>query len=283
MSKPIKLTDKFLEQVVEEFKNSIAKTKMFDGKINYTKQFQWKDAAKARVDFEPIAFAKMVSLVFGFSSEVAWHGVVIRDESDPTLFHVKDILVYPQQVTGATVETDQEAYQSCMYAHNDDIFNNLRLQGHSHVEMSTSPSGVDLTHQEKILDQLDDDMFYIFVIWNRKMERNIRIFDRKYNTLYEKEDVEVGIGGVFDDLDKFVSDAKAIVKPKTYASTSTATAAKQSASTTAKQNTSTTTSPPKSKPKLPVKPYNRFDDEDYGGYGWPSGYSGYGGWNGSYR
>ena len=39
--------------------------------------------------------------------------------------------------------------------------------GHSHVNMGTSPSSVDLNHQEEILRMLGDNDFYIFMIWNK--------------------------------------------------------------------------------------------------------------------
>lgn len=223
MSRPIKLTDELLKNIQEEFIAKVKSMKMFDGKLEYSRTFKWEDSEndKATIFLSSIAFAKMNALIQQFDSEVAWHGVVHRDEEDPTIFRITDILVYPQVISGATVNTDQEAYQTWLYAFDDDVFNNIRMQGHSHVNMGVSPSGVDTTHQEKILGQIRDDDYYIFMIWNKRYEHFVRIFDLKNNTLYETADVDVLIGDEGMNLNEFVKSAKEIVKPKTYAPTYT--------------------------------------------------------------
>ena len=219
MSRPIKLTNELIAAIQEEFITNVRKMKLFDGKLNYTKNFKWEGDDRASIVFSPVAFAKMTMLVQNFTSEVAWHGVALRDEKEKAKFYITDILVYPQVVTGSTVNTDQEAYQTWLYTHEDDVFNNIRMQGHSHVDFSTNPSGVDTTHQEKILSQIDDDMFYIFMIWNKKFERHIKIFDMANNTLYEPDDIDIYIGEDGCDLEAFIKDAKSIVKTKTYQNT----------------------------------------------------------------
>lgn len=217
MSKPIKLTDELLQKIQEEFIAKVKSTKMFDGKLEYSRTFKWEgDDDRATVYLSSIAFAKMNSLIQQFNDEVAWHGVVHRDEQNPSIFHITDILVYPQVVTGATVNTDQEAYQTWLYSFDDDVFNNIRMQGHSHVNMGVSPSGVDTTHQEKILEQISDDDYYIFMIWNKRYEHFVRIFDLKNNTLYDTADVDVYIGDAGVDLQAFISSAKEIVTNRTY-------------------------------------------------------------------
>lgn len=217
MSKPIKLTDELLQKIQDEFIAKVKSTKMFDGKLEYSRTFKWEgDDDRATVYLSSIAFAKMNSLIQQFNDEVAWHGVVHRDEQNPSIFHITDILVYPQVVTGATVNTDQEAYQTWLYSFDDDVFNNIRMQGHSHVNMVVSPSGVDTTHQEKILKQISDDDYYIFMIWNKRYEHFVRIFDLKNNTLYDTADVDVYIGDAGVDLQAFISRAKEIVTNRTY-------------------------------------------------------------------
>ena len=216
MSKHIKLTDELISAIQQEFIESVKKMKMFDGKLNYTKNFKWEGEDRAAIVFSAVAFAKMIMLVQNFTSEVAWHGVAYRSEKEKNKFYITDILVYPQVVTGSTVNTDQEAYQTWLYTHDDDVFNNIRMQGHSHVDFSTTPSQEDTTHQEKILSQIDDDMFYIFMIWNKKFERTIKIFDMANNTLYETADVDIFIGEDGCDLNAFLKDAKDLVKTKTY-------------------------------------------------------------------
>ena len=159
MSKPIKLTPELKQQAVAEFAKTLAEMKMSDGKVSYSKNFTYKNEEKAKILFTPTAYAKMVSLLMAFDSEIAWHGV--GERMDEKTFVISDILVYPQTVTGTTVDMDTEKYALWLMENDeDDRFNHIIMQGHSHVKMQTSPSSVDKTHQEEILEQLTDDMYY---------------------------------------------------------------------------------------------------------------------------
>lgn len=135
-------------------------------------------------------------------------------------YYITDILVYPQKVTGAAVNTDQIKYQTWLMDHNDEVFNQIRMQGHSHVNMSTSPSGVDVTFYEKILNQLDEDMFYIFMVWNKKKEKTIKIYDMAKNVLFETSDVKIEVLDDDTGIEKFLKSAKEMVKNEssTYSS-----------------------------------------------------------------
>ena len=215
MSKIIKLTPEYLAEVRREFEESLASLKVADGKISFTKTFAGT-GGKATVYFTEIAWQKMQALIRGFDKEIAWHGIAYRGEN-PELneYTITDILVYPQEVTGATVTTDQVQYQDWLMAFDDDVFNNIRMQGHSHVNMSTSPSAVDSTLYERMLDQLEDDMFYIFLIYNKRGECTYKIYDLAKNTLFETGDVTVKILGDGFDMDAFMADAKAKVQTRT--------------------------------------------------------------------
>lgn len=218
MSKPIKLTEELKQSAIEEFIKSISTMKMADGKINYNKNFTYKDDDKAVIYFTPVAYAKMIKLLMTFDSEVAWHGVGQR--LDGANFLITDILVYPQTVSGTTVEMDTEEYANWIMENiEDDRFNHIIMQGHSHVNMGCTPSAVDTTHQEQILGQLTDDMFYIFMIWNKRLDNNTKIYDLANNTLYEDKDISYGIYDEETDLEAFVEEAKAQVKKKTYTPT----------------------------------------------------------------
>ena len=216
MGKPIKITPMHIAEVRREFEETLRNLKLSDGKISFTKTFG-SNNEKTTVYFTSVAWTKMVALIMEFNDDVAWHGLARRG-TDPEGYVIYDILVYPQEVIGATVNTDQEKYQVWLMEHEDDVFNNIRMQGHSHVNMATSPSSVDTTHQEKILDQLEDHMFYIFMIWNKKFESNTKVYDLQKNMLYENHDVSVKILDSGIGLDAFIADAKTMVAKKTYTS-----------------------------------------------------------------
>ena len=219
MSRPIKLTEALRKAAIEEFSKIVCDMKMADGKISYNRSFTYKDDAKATVVFTPISYTKMIHLITSFNTEVAWHGVGRRVSG--STFLITDILIYPQTVTGGNVNMDPVSYAEwiCKNAE-DERFDNIIMQGHSHVNFSTTPSQVDKMHQEEILNMLgDDNGFYIFVIWNKKNDNYMCIYDYENNTMYEDGDIEYKVVDDSLDLDAFVKEAREFVKVKSTAAT----------------------------------------------------------------
>ncbi len=216
MSKPIYLTQEYIDNMVEEFRQNVADAKMSDGKISFTKSFDYtgEDDTKAYVTFMPMAYVKMLALLKHYDSEVAWHGTVRREDEDT--FIITDVVVYPQTVTGSTVNTDQEEYQKWMMTLDDDYFNAMRMQGHSHVNFATTPSGVDTNHQQQILAQLKDDDYYIFMIFNKRLEHTIKIYDYAHNVMYEDKDIVVSVADDNFDIESFIAASDHVVTHKSY-------------------------------------------------------------------
>lgn len=282
MSRKMKIDIGFIEAAKAAFAAALEKTSKdakFDGKVKFDFDFA-KVEEKAILYFTETAWMKMQYLIAVFGSECAWHGVVERHGEDKSEFIVKDILVYPQQVTGATVTTDQKEYEDWMNDLDDETFNALKFHGHSHVNMGVTPSSVDNEHQRGIVSQLNDSQFYIFGIFNKSGNRWLKIFDMKRNIAFEKDDIEVKIlmdgSRCFDLMED--ADKKITTKTVSYAggysygnygasqsSTAKGTATNKSSSTaskisqtTSKQGTKTT--------------YAREEDDDwrerYGLTGW---------------
>lgn len=278
--KPIKLTQELIQQMTAEFMEALSKIKLSDGKVSYQKSFEYKsgEGDGVKILFEPAAYAKMLVLLHSFSDEVAWHGIVNRQ--DNTTFVIKDILVYPQIVTGVTVDTDQEEYQKWLMKLDDETFNHLRMQGHSHVNMATSPSKTDTDFYARILSQVPDDDYYIFMVFNKRLEHTVKVYDLKNNILYEDKDIEIGIHSEEGDLETFLTEAKELVAKQTaVTSLASANASKKSKKGKAKD-------PDYAKPYPGLYTGYDIDEDDaedvpsynYGyGYGYRSGYGGYGG------
>ena len=89
-------------------------------------------------------------------------------------------------------------------------------------------------------------MFYIFLIWNKKLEHHTKIYDLKNNTLYEDNDITYGFYEEGVDLDEFIKESHELVKTMTY----TAKGAGSKVVTTPAKGTSGTNV--KSKPKTDV-------------------------------
>lgn len=216
MSKLIRMPDDQIEILRAQFEAALALTKRRtpEGEFRFSYKLPIQKTEKARLIYTPAAWLKQRALIDNFSTEVAWHGVVHKNEDGAYI--VTDILIYPQTVSGATVDADDEKYPIWLQSQPDEVFFNCRLQGHSHVNMAVSPSGTDLKNNEDFLKQLKDDMFYIFIISNKAGAMNVKIYDLAENILYETEDVIVSIQGDGIDMSEFVKQAKDFVTTKTY-------------------------------------------------------------------
>jgi len=166
--------------------------------------------------FNAKAFKKTAALLAGFDTEVEWHGIVNRTDDG---FVVEDILVFPHKASGAYVESDQKEYEAWLDTLPDEQFNALRMHGHSHVNMTPTPSGFDMTYRENILKNLPkaefvDDVFYVFMIFNKSGKFTVQINDIKNGKLYvnKEVDVEFDTTGEYDTTE-FLKNAKELVKP----------------------------------------------------------------------
>lgn len=161
------------------------------------------------VIFTEEAYTKMQKLVDYSKDEIAWHGFVQKSPKYANTYLVYDILVYPQYVTAATVDPDEEEYAKwlgeVMDKYNDE-FNNMHFHGHSHVNMATTPSGTDRTFREELTVNLKKGDFYIFLITNKKEDINLEIYDKENDILFETK-----------DIDWYVGDPEILVNSTTWA------------------------------------------------------------------
>lgn len=155
--------------------------------LTLSQQLKNNVTQRAEVHFSSQAYYKMFALVEACSKEIAWDGVVYRDKEFPHIFYVTDIIVYPQMVSGATVDTDDIPYMEWLNGLDDETFNHRRFNGHSHVNMGTTPSGTDTTYREQSILNIKD--FFIFGIFNKKQEFNFQIYDVENNIIYDNQDV----------------------------------------------------------------------------------------------
>ena len=223
--KPIFLTDEDKEAMLQEFSSKLNNIHLFDGSFSYTKQYYFDTKAaqipKARILYTPTAYVKMVKLIQEFASEIAWHGLVIRGEDEGD-FIVYDILTHEQTVTGSTVTTEDEQYARFMESLTDEQAENMFMQAHSHVNMATNPSSVDIAHQAKIVSLMSTrktKKFQIFQIWNKQLKCTSMIYDFANNIYYEDKDIIVDI--LFDYKSdflatNFVNNAKKLVTVRSY-------------------------------------------------------------------
>lgn len=148
----------------------------------------------------PKAEYKMKFLVQQSKQEISWHGFVKKLAEN--IFQLYDIILFPQSNTSATSTTDEEEYVKWMDRQmNYENYNEMRMHGHSHVNMAVSPSGVDITYRQDIVQALKKEDFYIFIIMNKKGSKNIELYDNATHTIYETNDITYIVGN-YKDIEK---------------------------------------------------------------------------------
>ena len=189
----ISLTEEMKQDALRQFTEMLQNQRSADTSIKFSFDLKNKtEDAKVIVNFTTVAWLKMWSLVHTEKGEIGWHGIV--EKVNKGMYIIKDILVYPQYVTGVTVQTDDVGYGNWLHKElEDDQINNLRFHGHSHVNMGTTPSGVDTTWYNEILQGLSTDDFYIFGIFNKREDFFMEIYDLAENTIYEKSDITMNV------------------------------------------------------------------------------------------
>ena len=128
------------------------------------------------------AYIKMRMLVDKCDKEVGWYGIVNKLPGLDAVYLIEDIVVYPQKVTGATVEQDDDKMFEFEMSLTTDQVNHKRFHGHSHVNMSTGPSGVDENFYQELLSQVND--YFIITVTNKRNEYTTRFYDVENNILY---------------------------------------------------------------------------------------------------
>lgn len=224
MAREITITQESMNALKKAFMEALAKTKIADGKIKFEHELGTVDR-KATIRFTEKAWEKMQKLIHGFDSEIGWDGIVKRGEGDTYI--VSDILVCPQTVTGATVHTEPAEYAQWIgsFVDDDEVFPYLRFQGHSHVNMGVTPSSTDTQGWDVLLSQLGDHDFYLFMIFNKRGEKTIRLYDFDKNVRFDTADCVVEIEDGEYGLSSFLNDAKDKVRPTTTAAANAASCA----------------------------------------------------------
>jgi len=166
----------------------------------------------------PNAYIKMRMLVDKSDKEIGWYGIVNEMPGLQATYIIEDIVVYPQRVTGVTVEQDEDRMFEFEMSLTTEQVNHKRFHGHSHVNMGTSPSGVDESFYQDLLSQVTD--YFIITITNKRNEYTTRFYDVANNILY----TDVPIHLIQDDgslyLDWYETN-KEQVKEHTYTTTQT--------------------------------------------------------------
>ena len=205
------LTEEQKQQIIADFTNKL-NTGLEVPSIKYNLDLDYetelKTEPKAELFITATAYAKMMMYVRDTDTEIAWHGTAYRTTTTPG-YYIKNVFLYPQIVRSVTVDTDQEKYNEWKTSLDDETFNHLNFQGHSHVNMGVTPSGVDTAYYDtilKIYKQEQPDSFYIFTVMNKRGEMYLIIYDLAKNLVYNKQDINLHI--IDEDNEDILAEIK---------------------------------------------------------------------------
>jgi len=131
------------------------------------------------------ALAKMKIYVEENSEEVGWLGMASKEDG---FYYISDVMLFDQDVHATTTEITPEGLSEFgmkVLEQEDgmDIWNSIRLWGHSHVNMPTSPSGQDNSQMEVFADNGHD--FFIRIIANKKSDLALDLYEYTTGVIYK--------------------------------------------------------------------------------------------------
>lgn len=140
-----------------------------------------------RIGITGEALTKMSIYVKECSDEIGWLGTAYKNVENNTIF-IDDVYLFDQDVHGATTEITPEGlsqFAEELLSQGDagiEIWNNLKMWGHSHVNMDVFPSGQD-NSQMKTFKEGGHDWF-IRLICNKKGEMKLDLYDYETGVVY---------------------------------------------------------------------------------------------------
>lgn len=189
-----------------------------------------KDFKTPIIFFNTEVLLKIKAYVDECDKEISWLGVVEKieadnkKENDHDCFLITDVMLVPQEVSSSTVELTQEGLSEfgtkLIQSNQSELFNKIKMWGHSHVNMSVSASSTD---DETFEDFYKNSDFFIRSICNKKGEMKVDFIDCnsgiKYMdiTWYENKSAEqIQLEKMINDFnekqDKLFEDIKEKVK-----------------------------------------------------------------------
>lgn len=207
----------------------------------------------------PLARKKMEIYCDLCDKEVGWMGFVEKSEQEH-IFLISDFVLLRQEVHAATTEIDPKALLELWDGLDENKQGKMKIWGHSHVNMSPTPSGQD-DDQMKYFEEGND--WFIRLITNKKGDMNITIYDYKNGIEIHTDELYTYDEEVSALRKQIQEEIKDKVKEKTY-STSSSSIAKSYLSSSKKESSKPVLS---SESGLKIKYYNRLidalNDEDY--------------------
>lgn len=149
--------------------------------------------------FSTLAWSKIKIIVDIATQEVGWLCSVSEVEDMPFIYIIKDLHLFEQTVHGAETELDDKDilqwFDNQIKEDKLDFVNGIKMWGHSHVNMSPSPSGQDVSQIEALSEHSE---FFIMGIFNKKGDVRLDLYtptmilkDMTHSVIYPEDTAEL--------------------------------------------------------------------------------------------
>lgn len=150
-----------------------------------------------KVYITPVALEKMNVIVEISSKEVGWLGTARQLRTGD--FLIDDVYLFDQEVSYAQCEMSTEgleafAVELLEQPDGDELYDNLRVWGHSHVNMGTSPSAQDNSQMD--LFRENGCEWFIRIIANKAGRLEVTVFMYRNHLVIEDAEWRVAVPGM---------------------------------------------------------------------------------------
>lgn len=161
------------------------------------------------------AYGKMSNIVRLSDKEIGWLGTATREGG---FIYIDDVFLFEQEVNSVTCEITEEglakfAEELLKKEDGIEIWNKIKVWGHSHVDMSTGPSGQDDRQMEVFTDHND---WFIRIIANKKGELKIDLYDYTIGVSIHDINWEILIPEIVDTEEQIEKEIEEKVTEKKY-------------------------------------------------------------------
>ena len=191
----------------------------------------------------PIAATKMQIYVEECKDEIGWLGTAVKDNKK-NIIYIEDTILFNQEVNSATTEITPEGLANfgeelLKYKGGMEIWNKIKLWGHSHANMNTFASTTDDEQMEIFAE--NGHNWFIRIICNKKGSMKVDLYFYDMGIIYnnipwfigntkKEEEIITEVSNLYNKLDEIktnrlkefrktiIPEIKEKVKSKTYTS-----------------------------------------------------------------
>ena len=194
----LKLTAKEREDILSSMQNQLDNCKRlsaFKPTIDTYLKLDPKKYKKPVIQIPADIYMKMFALVKTSNVEIQWHGLINRDIKNQ-IYTIYDIFLPPQINSPTATTTDDKKFALWIEEKITDFtfpIQDMRLHGHSHVNMNVFSSSIDDAYQIDLLSKVNDGDYYLFLVLNKKNDICALLYDMDQGILFETKDLIIEI------------------------------------------------------------------------------------------